>query len=189
MEWIKFYTGKWLYGSGRVMTPEKRGVWADLLALAGETKFRDGSLRFEVDCPMPRDYIAGVLKIDKGLLDTCIEAFKADINLDDGTPRIQIWDDGTIFLTKFLELQGKPSDNEKPIKPPLSQDDRDKMTVRNVVKNPQLGVKGLNLTDKVVVDPNTGEVLEDSEVKAQKDKVNEQQKTIGSLEVRARGDK
>lgn len=108
MEWIKFYTKKWLYGSGRVMTPEKRGVWADLLALAAETKFRDGTLRFEVGKPMPRSYIAAILQIEPDTLDACLAAFQADVNTEDGKPRIVIWDDGTIFLTNFAKYQSKP---------------------------------------------------------------------------------
>ncbi len=79
MDWIKLYTTKWLYGSGRVMSAEKRGVWADLLALAAETKFRDGTLRFDVGQPMPRDYISNILKITPELLDICIDVFSKDI--------------------------------------------------------------------------------------------------------------
>ena len=104
--WIRFYTGKWLFGSGREMTPEKRAVWADLMALVGETKLRDGALRFDVGRPMSRNYIANVLQIGEDLLDACIAAFKADINSDDGQPRLQEWDDGTLYLTNFVEMQG-----------------------------------------------------------------------------------
>ena len=113
MEWIKVYTSKWLYGSGRTMTPEKRGVWMDLLSLAGETKFRDGSLRFEVNEPMSRDYISALLRIDRELLDICLIAFQADVNIDDSIPRIQIWGDGTIFLTNFESYQSVPEGKGK----------------------------------------------------------------------------
>jgi len=113
MEWIKFYTGKWLYGSGRTMSAEKRGVWADLMALAAETKFRDGSLRFEVDEPMPRSYICAILRISPDLLDSCIDAFVRDLNTDDGLARISIWDDGTIFLNNFERYQAIPEDKRR----------------------------------------------------------------------------
>ena len=116
MEWIKLFSRKWLYGSGRNMTPEKRGVWADLLALAAESKFRDGSLRFDTDQPMPRDYIAAILRIDKQLLDVCLTAFQADVNMDNGKGRIELWEDGTIYLTNFAEYQegGKKKQEEPP---------------------------------------------------------------------------
>lgn len=113
MEWIKLYTGKWLYGSGRTMTPEKRGVWMDLLSLAAETKFRDGTLRFDVDQPMPRDYIASILRLDRVVLDDSLAVFQADINADDGQSRVKIWDDGTIELTNFSRYQAIPEDKRQ----------------------------------------------------------------------------
>lgn len=107
MDWMKFFTKKWLYGSGRNMSPEKRGVWADLMALAAEAKLRDGSLRFDVGQPMPRDYIAAVLRIDRELLDICINCFSQDYNYEgDGKARIEVWEDGTINLTNFQKYQG-----------------------------------------------------------------------------------
>lgn len=108
MDWIKLHTRGWLYGSCRVMSPEKRGIWVDLLALAAETKFRDGSLRFEKDRPMPRDWIANQLMITRDQLDIALGAFQADINIDDGLSRVQIWEDGTIFITNWDKYQGKP---------------------------------------------------------------------------------
>lgn len=108
MDWIKLYTGRWLYGSGRAMTAEKRGVWIDLLALAGETKFRDGTLRFEVGKPMTRDWIANTLMIERNTLDVCLIAFQADVNIDDGQPRVRIWDDETIEIVNWNKFQGKP---------------------------------------------------------------------------------
>jgi len=113
MDWIKLYTSKWLFGSGRMMTPEKRGVWADLMALSGETKLRDGTLRFDVGKPMSREYIANVLMLDRELLDACLDCFSKDINTDDGKPRIAIWEDGTIELTNFNKYQEVPEDKKK----------------------------------------------------------------------------
>ena len=106
--WLKLWSSKWLYGSGRTMTAEKRGVWIDLLALANEVKFRDGTLRFEVDSPMPRDYIAGILQLDRETLDACLAAFQGDLNTDDGQPRVKLWDDGTIELTNWGKYQPVP---------------------------------------------------------------------------------
>lgn len=108
MDWIKLYTQKWIWGSGRMMTPEKRGIWVDLLALAAESKFRDGTLRFEVGQPMPMRWIASTLMIDEDMLKAALEAFKADVNADDKLPRIQVWDDGTIQITNWDKYQGKP---------------------------------------------------------------------------------
>lgn len=108
MDWIKLYSRKWLFGSGRAMTPEKRGVWVDLLALAAEAKLRDGTLRLDVGQPMGRDYIASVLMIDRQTLDACLAAYQADKNTDDGRGRIEIWEDGTIEITNWDKYQGMP---------------------------------------------------------------------------------
>ena len=108
MQWIKLWTQGWIFGSGRTMTPEKRGVWVDLLALAGEAKFRDGTLRFEVDKPMTKEWIANTLMLEMETLEACLVAFKSDINADDGQPRINIWEDGTIEITNWEKYQGKP---------------------------------------------------------------------------------
>lgn len=112
-DWIKLYTTKWLFGSGRTMSPDKRGVWTDLLALAAECKLRDGILRFDIGQPMSRDYITGILQIPRDLLDVCLEAFAHDINTDDGKPRIKIWEDGTIELTNFSKYQDVPDGKKK----------------------------------------------------------------------------
>lgn len=117
-DWIKLYTGKWLRGSGRTMTAEKRGIWADLLALAAETKFRDGTLRFEVGQPMSRDYICSVCLLTREQLDPAIVAFQADINADDGKPRVEIWEDGTIKLNNFERYQAVPDGKGKHKKEP-----------------------------------------------------------------------
>ena len=113
MDWLKLYTAKWLYGSGRTMTAEKRGIWADLLALAAETKFRDGSLRFDVNQPMPLTYIAGVLMLDMESLKAAIACFKADVNMDDGKARVEVWEDGTIMLNNFERYQATPDGKGK----------------------------------------------------------------------------
>lgn len=107
MEWIKLYTRKWIWGSGRTMTPEKRGVWIDLLALAGESKLRDGTLRHDINQPMKKEWIASVLMLDMETLNSSLEAFKADINSDDGDARIKIWEDGTIQIVNWDKYQNK----------------------------------------------------------------------------------
>jgi len=113
MEWIKVFTSKWLMGSGRVMTAEKRGIWIDLLVLAGEAKLRDGSLRFDKGKPMSRHYISEILNLSEESLDSALVAFQSDINSDDGEARIKIWEDGTIVLTNFERYQATPNDKRK----------------------------------------------------------------------------
>ena len=104
-----------MWGSGRTMTPDKRGVWVDLLAMAAEAKLRDGTLRFDVGKPMSRDYIATVLQVERHFLDVCVEVFKADVNADDGKPRVQEWPDGTLEITNWYRFQdGKSKSKVEP---------------------------------------------------------------------------
>ena len=117
MEWIKLYTGKWLYGSGRTMTAEQRGIWMDILSLAAESKFRDGTLRFDTDQPMRRDYIASVLRLDIETLNACLTIFQKDMNTDDGKARVEIWEDGTIVLTNFSKYQAVPENKGGKLSP------------------------------------------------------------------------
>jgi len=42
--WIKIYCDRWLNGSIRDETPELRGVWVDLLVLAGSGKYGDSGV-------------------------------------------------------------------------------------------------------------------------------------------------
>lgn len=113
------------------MTPEKRGVWADLLALAAEAKPRDGTLRFDVGQPMPRDYISAVLRISRETLDACLDVFSKDLNTDDHQPRVKIWEDGTVELTNFNRYQAKSDKRERKKNTevedvPLDEEDRKK---------------------------------------------------------------
>lgn len=113
MDWLKFYHYRWLHGSSRVMSLEARAVWIDLLSLAKETKFQDGTLRFEVGEPMPRDYIAAIMRVPMETLNECIEIYQKDINVDNGKARVQVWDDGTIELTNFERYQSVPENKGK----------------------------------------------------------------------------
>ena len=152
MDWIRLYTAKWLFGSGRNMTPEKRGVWADLLALAAEAKLRDGTLRFDVGQPMTRDYIAGILRIDRSTLDACLDVFTKDINTDDGLPRVTISEDGTIALTNFNKYQ-EPRRKGNP-----SEEQKDQMATRRAVKKPEIAHKAEAINGNSVVNP-SGEIV------------------------------
>jgi len=158
-DWMPFYTGKWIYGSTCLHTTAQRGVWASLMALANETKLRDGTLRHDVGKPMARDYISAVLHIDKKELDESIEFFGKDKNADDGKGRIEIWEDGTIELTNFKKLLQRMSGGKKE-KKVKTEEQRDNITVSSVALKPHLGVKGLHCADKRNLDNKTREFVE-----------------------------
>lgn len=69
---MKLWVVGWLHGSIRwQMTPEERGVWADILALAGECN-QDGAICDHDNKPYPMDYMAGQLNIPLQLLENVV---------------------------------------------------------------------------------------------------------------------
>ena len=70
--WVKLWTTGWLHGSIRwQLTTEERGVWADLIALAGECG-QEGAIADNDGQPLPRKFIANQLNITQSLLDRVI---------------------------------------------------------------------------------------------------------------------
>lgn len=62
--WIKLYCDKWLRGSLRKEGPELRGIWADLLAMAGENSFgEEGTIELAKGVGFTDETLAGVLNI------------------------------------------------------------------------------------------------------------------------------
>ncbi len=70
-EWFPLWVDKWLFGSTRIeFTPEERGVWIDLLALAAKD---DGFIRANVGVPYPLEQLAGLFIVSSELLSRVIE--------------------------------------------------------------------------------------------------------------------
>lgn len=122
--WFKIDTEGWLQGTVRARgtTAEQRGVFIDLIALASSTRLRDGTLRFAVDSPMDRLWIANTLRIPLPVLNATIEAGQEDKNTRDGRHRIEVWEDGTIELTNFERYQAVPEGKKKVVESPVERD-------------------------------------------------------------------
>jgi len=114
VDWLKLHSKRWIFGTNRVLSSGHRGIWADLLALANMTKFRDGTLRHDANIPMTKEYICSILQIPLRELESSLEVFTAEVG-DNGKPRVRIWDNGTIELTNFVEYQA-PSNNRQQAK-------------------------------------------------------------------------
>lgn len=81
--WVKFWVTGWLHGSIRwQLAPAERGVWADLICLAGECG-QEGKICDNDGRPYPRDFIANQLNIPQVLLDQTIAKCKHEGRLDD----------------------------------------------------------------------------------------------------------
>jgi len=107
-EWFKVNSKGWLTGSIRAqMSPEERGVWADLLALANESRTR-GIIQRANGIPYEREYIASLLGVSVDLLNSTIEKCVNDVNADDPNTRIMINEYGAIVIANWEKYQAKP---------------------------------------------------------------------------------
>lgn len=116
--WVKLYITGWLHGSIRwQLEPEERGVWADLIAMAGECG-KDGKICDNDGRPYPRDYIAGQLNIPQVLLDTTIAKCRHEGRLEDN--------DDMIILANWKSYQSE-YERQKPYRDKkVEEDDPDK---------------------------------------------------------------
>ncbi len=71
--WVKMWVAECLEGTIRFeFSPAERGVWYDLILLAGRCRI-PGIIAANENAPYPHSYIAGLLNIDQGLLQTTLE--------------------------------------------------------------------------------------------------------------------
>jgi len=81
--WIKLWTTGWLHGSIRwQLTADERGVWADLLAFAGECG-QEGEISDNSGRALPRNFIANQFNISQTLLDRTLAKCKHDGRIEE----------------------------------------------------------------------------------------------------------
>ena len=99
MTWVKIYVTGWLHGSIRwQLEPDERGVWADLIVLAGQCLQR-GKICDNDGKPFPREFIANQLNIPKELLDRTIAKCRREGRIDER--------DDIIVLTNWTAYQSE----------------------------------------------------------------------------------
>lgn len=97
--WVKLWVTGWLHGSIRYqLTPDERGVWADLLAWAGECE-QGGAIMDNSEKPFPMEYMANHLNIPLELLTRTLDKSKEE-------GRIKI-ENGIIFITSWKTYQSE----------------------------------------------------------------------------------
>jgi len=87
---------KWIHGSIRQdLEPDERGVWADLLSLAGLTREpRRGYIERSEGVPYPKKVLVCILNISDELFDrTTTKCVKEG--------RLQVFEDGTMYITNW----------------------------------------------------------------------------------------
>lgn len=100
MSWVKLWVAECLTGTIRwELEPDERGVWYDLLLLAGDCRTA-GIISANETTPLPRRTIAGRLNIDDELLDRTIKKCVA-------SGRIEIDKKGLIHICSWAKYQSE----------------------------------------------------------------------------------
>lgn len=118
--WVKLFVTGWLHGSIRwQLEPDERGVWADLIAMAGECG-KEGKICDNDGRAYPRQFIANTLNIPIELLDRTIAKCMHDGRIEEKSDIIKItnW---AVYQSEY-ERQ-KPYRQAKKV-----EDDPDKFT-------------------------------------------------------------
>ncbi len=88
--WIKVWVQESLTGTVRFdFTPAERGVWYDLLILAGNCRL-DGIIAAGPGKPYPHSWVAGTLNIPVGLLETTLKKCEESDRVHENKDGIQI---------------------------------------------------------------------------------------------------
>lgn len=102
--WIKLWTHEWLTGTLRwQLTPEQRAMWADLLALAGDSRFPGMVTPGESGGKLigyPAAYFAGLFRCSE---DTVVKAF----DIFEEQNRIKVCEDGAIQIVNWAKYQSE----------------------------------------------------------------------------------
>jgi hypothetical protein len=119
--WIKIYCDKWLTGTLREDAPDVRGVWIDLLTLAGSGQYGDtGEIKLTNGVGFTDGQIAEILHIPKPLWR------KAKHRLLE-TERIEISPRGAIRIIKWSKYQSEYQ-RQRPYREPKDDAGRDSST-------------------------------------------------------------
>jgi len=165
-DWFKVHSEGILRGSLADSDDTTQMIWIKLLAMANETRSRDGHLWFAPRHPYDREFMAQSCHTTLPLFNYAVDVFVKE-NYTDGTPRLLIEDDGTLFIKNWEKYQakvGKPKEGESP---PLTKTARSALerealdmvtTIRFLDKHPDMrelmnsddAVKQRQVIDKLI---------------------------------------
>ena len=106
MDWLKLNSRGILRGTLAAAPHSVQVIWIKLLAMANETRDRDGYLHFKPGQPYSKEYIAQTCGVTIGELLDALDEFKGDIRNNQG--RIKELPDGTIYLSNWMLYQESP---------------------------------------------------------------------------------
>ena len=100
-KWVKIYCENWIEGTLREESPELRGIWADILALAGDGHYGDsGIIQLSNGIAYTDNQIARILRISEELWG---RSKKRLIE----TNRIQVTSNGVISIVNWSKYQSE----------------------------------------------------------------------------------
>jgi len=111
MDWLKLDSKGILRGSLSAAPDTTQLIWVKLLALANETRDRDGYLRRKEGEPFTLLFIAEVCNVSISDLQAALCDFRDDVR--DGHPRMEFADDGSIHLLNWEQYQHLPEDKKR----------------------------------------------------------------------------
>lgn len=155
MPFFKTYSEGILRGSLAYEDNTIQLIWIKLLAMANETRDRDGYLRYSEGHPYSKKYIVQTCHVTDKELDKALKAFKNDIR--DNVPRILIAKDGSIFISNFKKYQDKPIKERKL----MPQSQRNGMQTRLNTENPEHAMDDLNNQGYGTFKKVTGEIVKE----------------------------
>lgn len=105
--YLKLFSREWLEGSLRFdCTPAERGTWADLLAMANESRTR-GVIQANPTTPYPHSWIADKLRIPLGEFETALEKFKISGRISENSTGITIIN-FKFYQEELYKKRGRP---------------------------------------------------------------------------------
>ena len=116
MTWVKIYISGWLHGSIRwQLEPAERGVWADLIVMAGQCLL-GGQICDNDGLAFPLDFIANQLNISRELLDTTLDKCVKEgrVIVKDGVISIVNW---TAYQSEYERQKKYRTDPKEPEQP------------------------------------------------------------------------
>jgi hypothetical protein len=157
VDWLKLNSKGILRGSLSTTDNTTQLIWIKLLAMANETRDRDGCLRYAIGKPYSHDYIAQVCNVTINELYIAIDDYMDDIR--DGKPRVEYAEDGSLKLNNWLKYQSE-AENGEGLNPRLKKAiDKDKLTRFMVNSRPETARDTLNDGfGDTIIDKN-GEIL------------------------------
>lgn len=156
MDWIRLHSKGILRGSLATSDDTTQLIWVKLLAMANETKDRDGILRYKKDRPYSLEFIATTCNTTLEALKKALAIYSEDIR--DGIPRIRYDPDGSLVLCNWGHYQSNPS-KKQPDKKPKTEEQLKVITrqMTNQFPDEARNVLGHDFQDSIVT--KDGEII------------------------------